>query len=81
MQRSHDEVLQSHEALRAIPPDERCAALIVSLLLEDEPCLATTILTMISVAAKMSKYLPVNVQTRISWHLSEIIADLTTRYN
>jgi hypothetical protein len=80
MTRTPDEVLSSHEALRALPPDVLASALIVALL-EDEKDLAVTILTMVAVAAKMAKYLPVDLRTQIVWHLSEVIAELDARWH
>jgi hypothetical protein len=77
--RSHDQVLQSHEALRAIPADERAAALIVSLIADDEA--ACTVLTLISVAAKLCGYLPLPIQTRVKWHLAEILEELNAQWN
>jgi hypothetical protein len=65
---------------RELPPDTMAAALIVALL-QNESDLAVSILTMIAVASKMTKYLPVDLRTRISWHLAEAMAELGTRWN
>jgi hypothetical protein len=81
MPRPPNEVLSSHEALAAVPPDERCAALIVSLL-QDEKDTAVSILIMIEVASRMAKHLPdANVRTAVSWFLAEAAAELGARWN
>jgi hypothetical protein len=80
MQRSPDEVLQSHEALSELSPDVLASALIVALL-ESEKDLAVSILTMVAVASKMAKYLPVDLRTRFAWHLAEVMSELGARWN
>jgi len=80
MQRSNEEALEFQERLRELPPDELASALIVALL-ENESDLAVSVLMMITVANKMAKFLPVDLRTRISWHLAEAMAELGTRWN
>jgi hypothetical protein len=77
MQRSNEQVLQDHEALRAIPPDERAAALVVSLIVDDQA--PSVVLTLCSVAAKLSRYLPPDIRTIVAWHLSEILEELNVQ--
>jgi hypothetical protein len=68
------------QAARSLPPDQMAAALIVALI-QDEGDLAVSLLTMVAVASKMAKYLPVELRTRIVWHLSEVIAELDARWH
>ena len=81
MTRPPDEVLSSHEALRELPADELASALIVALI-GNEKDLAVTVLTLIEVARRMSKFLPeANIRTAVSWHLAEAAAELGVRWN
>jgi hypothetical protein len=77
--RPPDETLQLHNALRTLSPVERSAALIVSLIADDES--PAVILTLCATAAQMVRHLPISIQTRVAWHLAEILEELNARWN
>jgi len=77
--RTPNEVLELHEALRELSPTERSAALIVSLIAGDES--PAVILTICATAARMVRHLPIPIQTRVAWHLAEILEELNARWN
>jgi hypothetical protein len=77
--RTPNETLELHEVLRTLSPVERSAALIVSLIEDDKS--AAVILTLCATAAKLARYLPSGVQTRVAWHLAEILEELNARWN
>jgi hypothetical protein len=68
-----------NEALRELPPINRAAALIVSLL--DDECALATVLTLISVAARMARHLPPSQRLRLIWHLLECAWELDAQWN
>ena len=77
--RTPNETLELHEALRTLSPVERSAALIVSLIEDDKS--PAVILTLCATAARMVRHLPISIQTRVAWHLAEILEQLNARWN
>ncbi len=74
---SPEEKLNS--VLRELPPLDRAAALVVSLL--DDECAPATALTLISVAVRMARQLPLAVRMRVIWHLLETAAEINASWN
>jgi hypothetical protein len=74
------EILERHAALSELPASERAAALIVSLIADDES--PAVILTLVATAAKLVRYLPSGaVQTRVKWLLGEILEELHAQWH
>jgi hypothetical protein len=67
-------------ALRELPALDRASALVVSLI-QDEPCVPAAVLTLVSVAARMARYLPPSQRARITWHLLECAEALDAQWN
>ena len=71
---------KSLQAARELPVNTMCAAMIVALI-ADEKDTAVSVLTLIAVASRMAKFLPLSVRTAVVWHLAEAMEELGGRWN
>jgi hypothetical protein len=69
-----------NETLSGLPLNERCAALIVSLI-QDDPRAVTAVASIVSVAAVMARHLRPEQRAAISFHLKRAADELAARWH